>query len=1285
LAASEIRSTVLGTLNASGPIKDAVQEGLNKYVEPSAVQSLAGIGKLNSLVESIFDQAHKDGIFLNAPSVDATVKAALLEIVRVQTNEHGLAIGQVTEEDEENDGSEDTPGDDMDASADTATDTFPLGILASDHIGFVSFDLAGFVTYLKTVAAASNRVAAVKIYIYPNLLATKKTEVYSWTTTSGTVLPPLTRPFAAVPTVTTRAASSGLDRVLLFKHEMARVDAIRKSHVALRLPSLQKPSLIDWKTSPGSFAAVPQSLVGADGCETLTPANFAVSQYSLRQIFRVAPENPSKTGKWPRALIHEYTVSITPIGHSLGEILYTLPLAPGETTRLAIVDWNRNETSKRDENTTVNEQLIHEQSHDRSIQETVGVAFNEWQRGGSVMGGVSGGAGASGTMGAYGVAGGIMAAVGGGYTTSSGTRNLAANSMQNIADVVHQASSAVRELRSTVVVQTTQNEKETIQTKAFANHNRAHTLTIIYYEVLRHLRVEVKFEKKYDAILVSHVKDQDDLTKIEPPLWDSWADKVLDNERYLSPFLLDRNFAEGFSAIGRYLDLSADLLQFHEPMASSKNTDAPANDSNNGTGPTPATEPSRDIPLNETLQPATINFTRFIATFNIRDGSPNDWWIFYTARSKTPDSPVEETHRLAWAKLQNSTQEWGYDENINGAKLLTMKPDGENWPAAVISISSAIVKERPLYWEDLLYFTLAKKGTDAANFYSIQLEGISTNGNRYLLYKSPDNQIQKLEEENSTLCLPIIRPAPAANYNPSARQQISKEDYRLIGRFGNHIKRNGHYYNTVIANQRTDADWANTFAGLDWETTGGIKLSDVVLPTPLGILGDKIAFPLLAPLPTEPIVNGEEQDEIGDTVEHLISLPTRGVFAEAKLGHCNVAEEIDETRFWRWDEHPLPFVASDIAPAQPVTPQKTDPTAATQPTSFPQSIVNIQNPTALPDPTGLANALKVVGTPDIFRNMSASAEIQKLLHDLTEGAVSMAQAAGKAKEIQNKLETDKLNSQNETLKLNNEKDLGMAKIAADDRREAAEKVTPAQAAHTNKVVENAKNAGHISEEKASELIEKQLGNIVGNTKPTPKPKPRTFIITLHGKHGSMPASAIWGLATPSEEFGGRADAQPTVGLLNVLNITIDPKIDDPRFILNIDAKVTVPRSPFDDTWDINHPPGSPEDLARRTFEVAARGIELKIPEESLKRYDHHYVKLMIGNKPITVRAKDSEEAMEKVAVSVGVSADVIKAKTWGISGEGGFAWEREKKKTSEREIEMVVNVYDSSITEVVIN
>jgi hypothetical protein len=47
------------------------------------------------------------------------------------------------------------------------------------------------------------------------------------------------------------------------------------------------------------------------------------------------------------------------------------------------------------------------------------------------------GAGASSTTGAYSVAGGGMVSIGGAYTTSSGTRNLTAESLQKVADAVH--------------------------------------------------------------------------------------------------------------------------------------------------------------------------------------------------------------------------------------------------------------------------------------------------------------------------------------------------------------------------------------------------------------------------------------------------------------------------------------------------------------------------------------------------------------------------------------------------------------------------------------------------------------------------------------------------------------------------------------------------------------------------------------------------------------------------------------------------------------------------------
>ena len=104
------------------------------------------------------------------------------------------------------------------------------------------------------------------------------------------------------------------------------------------------------------------------------------------------------------------------------------------------------------------------------------------QRGGNVQGGVA-------ASGSFGGALGAAAALGGGYSTSSGTRELTADTAQRISDAFSQATSAVRELRSTVVVQGHQAEAARAQTRVIANYNHGHALTIMYYEVLRHYRV----------------------------------------------------------------------------------------------------------------------------------------------------------------------------------------------------------------------------------------------------------------------------------------------------------------------------------------------------------------------------------------------------------------------------------------------------------------------------------------------------------------------------------------------------------------------------------------------------------------------------------------------------------------------------------------------------------------------------------------------------------------------------------------------------------------------------
>ena len=94
-----------------------------------------------------------------------------------------------------------------------------------------------------------------------------------------------------------------------------------------------------------------------------------------------------------------------------------------------------------------------------------------------------------------------------------------------------------------------------------------------------------------------------------------------------------------------------------------------------------------------------------------------------------------------------------------------------------------------------------------------------------------------------------------------------------------------------------------------------------------------------------------------------VTIPTRRLFAEAQLGHCNACEKRDVTRFWKWEESPCdkPPTIERIRPG----PQGETPTV-TQ-TSLPPSVVNITQPPAAPDPVGLAAALNVLGTPNLFR------------------------------------------------------------------------------------------------------------------------------------------------------------------------------------------------------------------------------------------------------------------------------------------------------------------------------
>ena len=91
--------------------------------------------------------------------------------------------------------------------------------------------------------------------------------------------------------------------------------------------------------------------------------------------------------------------------------------------------------------------------------------------------------------------------------------------------------------------------------------------------------------------------------------------------------------------------------------------------------------------------------------------------------------------------------------------------------------------------------------------------------------------------------------------------------------------------------------------------------------------------------------------------EDFVPLPSGGIFAEAVLGRYNCAEQLDMTRFWIWQDSPIPLLPSDIAAVQSGNHDTSD---DVKPGQLGSPIINVSAPTTLPEPTGLAAILAAI-------------------------------------------------------------------------------------------------------------------------------------------------------------------------------------------------------------------------------------------------------------------------------------------------------------------------------------
>lgn len=184
------------------------------------------------------------------------------------------------------------------------------------------------------------------------------------------------------------------------------------------------------------------------------------------------------------------------------------------------------------------------------------------------------------------------------------------------------------------------------------------------------------------------------------------------------------------------------------------------------------------------------------------------------------------------------------------------------------------------------------------------------------------------------------------------------------------------------------------------------RLLDFVENRAVDVIGEYVVFPLASERVSEEL----RRRGLPQPDERIISVPARGAFAEAKLSHCNACEEIDDTRYWDWQESPCGCDAPEIAP---VTAGTRDRETGADSAALPDPLLTVVTPEAAPEPSGMAAVLELLGESDLFRNMSTSVELAGVMKSLADGAVQ--------------LELERVRGQNQQAAAD-------AAVAADDRR-----------------------------------------------------------------------------------------------------------------------------------------------------------------------------------------------------------------------------------------------------------
>lgn len=667
-------------------------------------------------------------------------------------------------------------------------------------------------------------------------------------------------------------------------------------------------------------------------------------------------------------------------GYSLGELVRSIPLAPGQKKQIATLDWDRADTATRTEATDSFESVSATLSRDRDIDEIASVAFSESLRGGSRATTAAGGGGFGLAIGPLVIGGGGGAAKASSTAWSDNSRNLSGQTLNQLRDRVSQGASSVRNQRSTVVQTVGQSERVTATTEVIANYNRCHALTIQYFEVLRHFAVHERLATVQECLFVPFEMTTFDDAKVL-----RWHDILLHSCR-------DRGVLPGFEAIRR--------LNSPEPLPPNRRyADDPIEQMQGSLRiRISIARPKDPTDAKVAVQDTEWRFFGFVLRVN-----PEVLYERYKRDQAQRDKifRTEIAPEIAQAFLESLNvmlvDRDGREHN-SGFSITVASRYSEN---GVMEIELNDTGAGPRLTRAQIAGVSIQTEFELPEFSKVVVESASVS---YATERFSGSLFRETVNDDVLKGDPAFLSASQLSRGEE-RNQLA-EMRRMRRRLLRHLNDNIEYYHRNIwlamdANRRY-----MLLDGFEAPRSGGRSVASVVENRLIGVVGNCLVMPVAAGFQLDPLLAealAAEEDpqkalerlyQVEPRPPRRLSVPTKGIFAEAIPGKCNSCEIIEEDRFWRRKDFPLPDSPSAISALS--TGSRFAAGGSLAPTALPDALIKFQALPSLPDPTGMAAALSILGQ-DVFKDLTGLTNNQKNAMAALTTAMGSAEAfAGEA-------------------------------------------------------------------------------------------------------------------------------------------------------------------------------------------------------------------------------------------------------------------------------------------------